>query len=321
MPRLDPRALQVAESLVSTFAGRRDAYNRWTGRGYVTVREPLTAEVAVEAIRRRRPVGAYVLGPDSCSHVGALDVDRSDGWELARRVGTRLWTVGIPAYVERSRGGRAHLWIVLGLDPSTVRATLPGVVLRFALNAVLQASGMADRPGIELRPGADRLSGPDGLGHALRLPTMPHPISGERHPLSDPRSGDPIGSTLGDMIIALEFAPPDRVTELAERYRPPSTAPWPAMPRTALFRGTGPIARFNGAVGVSAVLGREFNVQNATPGRTIRCPVHADRRPSLSIARDDARVWCHAPGCELHGPNGAGHDAYGLWALAKARTP
>jgi len=67
------------------------------------------------------------------------------------------------------------------------------------------------------------------------------------------------------------------------------------------------------------VLRRELGVENAAPGRTIRCPCHDDRAPSLSIARDDSRVWCHAPSCDLSA-DGRGQDAYGLWALAKTRT-
>ena len=69
-----------------------------------------------------------------------------------------------------------------------------------------------------------------------------------------------------------------------------------------------------------AVLAREWGVPNATPGRSVRCPAHEDQNPSLSIARDDSRAWCHASVCALHGPNGAGHDAYSLWQLAKGRA-
>ena len=60
---------------IKVFAGRTDAYVRWTGTHYVTIREPLTADVVLTALRDRRPVGGYFLRPDSRSHVAALDFD------------------------------------------------------------------------------------------------------------------------------------------------------------------------------------------------------------------------------------------------------
>lgn len=310
---------QVTRTYIATFAGRADAYVQWTGSQYVAVRQPLTAEVVLAALRDRKPIGAYFLMPDSSSHVAALDLDRPDGWEVACRVGTWLWAQVLPAYVERSRAGRAHLWIVVAPDSAKELASLPGVILRLALRAALAATRLDGSPAIELRPGSDRLSRPDGLGQALRLPTMPHKATGERHPLCDPRTGEPIGETLGEMLLALEPAPSARVVELAEQYRPPAPAVTrPDRPSVSLT-GPGQIDRFNAHVGVCEVLRRELGVENAAPGRTIRCPCHDDREPSLSIARDDSRVWCHAPSCDLSA-DGRGQDAYGLWALAKTRT-
>jgi hypothetical protein len=309
----------VLSQFISIFAGRTDAYVAWTGTQFVTVREPLTPQVVLLAFQTRRPVGAFFLAPGNCSHVLALDLDRPDGWELARRVGEWLWAQGVPAYVERSRGGRAHLWIVVGADVERNLAALPGIVLRSALRAVIAGAGIGDVAGIELRPGSDRLYGPAGLGHSLRLPTMPHKATGERHPLCDPQTGAPLGPTLGEMLLALRLAPADRVVELAEQYRPP-LADRPAIgPTRRSGRGSGMIARFNESVGVCEVLTREFGIANAVPGRTIRCVGHDDRNPSLAIARDDARVWCHSPGCPLEA-GGRGQDAYGLWLLAKTRT-
>lgn len=44
-----------------------------------------------------------------------------------------------------------------------------------------------------------------------------------------------------------------------------------------------------------------LGVANARPGRTVRCPMHADRHASLSILRDDARVVCKSASCEWAG--------------------
>jgi 5S rRNA maturation endonuclease (ribonuclease M5) len=47
-------------------------------------------------------------------------------------------------------------------------------------------------------------------------------------------------------------------------------------------------------------------------GRSVRCPFHDDRHPSLSILPDDRRVICHAAGCWAHN-GGHGRSA---WELA-----
>jgi hypothetical protein len=310
----------VLRTYIETFAGRADAYVRWTGTQYISVREPVTPELVVSALRDRRPIGGYFLTADNRSRLAALDLDRPDGWDLARRVGAWLWTHVGPVYVERSRAGRAHLWIVLASDSTTEVGSLPGLVLRFALRAALAAVGLEGSPAIELRPGADRLGRPDGLGHALRLPTMPHKSTGERHPLCDPRTGEPIGRTIGDMLAALGRAPASRIVDVAERYRPPASSVGETTRGSFPSRRTGSIDRFNAHVGVCEVLRREFSAERAVPGRTIRCPGHDDRTPSLSIARDDSRVWCRSPGCALEA-GGRGQDAYGLWALARTNIP
>jgi hypothetical protein len=90
------------------------------------------------------------------------------------------------------------------------------------------------------------------------------------------------------------------------RQRPAARPPRRDMP------GESPIERFNAAVGVTDVLSREWGLP-AVPGKTVRCPVHEDRHPSLSVLPDDRRVLCHAPGCLLN-DGGRGADA---WALAQ----
>lgn len=294
MIRPDP--VRIAERLIATFSGRRDAYNTARGGQYVTVREPLTPEVVVVAVGEGRPVGAYFLAPDSTTHVGALDFDSPEGWRIACRVGRAMWGDAVAASVEASRAGRAHLWV-------TASERLPAVVWRGALRAYEQQVGLStEDPTIELRPGSDRLYGPESLGHALRLPTMPHPVSGERHLLADPRSGQPLGRSLGEMLLEHQTTPADRLVAAAERYKPKVSEA--VRPRGAAPVGDSPIRRFNGTVGVSAVLAREWGILDARPGRTVRCPGHDDRHPSLSIGFDDARAFCRR-----------GQDAYGLWAL------
>ena len=84
------------------------------------------------------------------------------------------------------------------------------------------------------------------------------------------------------------------------------------------------IARFNAEHGVCEVLLRDWDTDPSTtqPGRSIRCPAHDDSSPSLSISKDDDRVWCHVPACILAGDltdkgSYRGHDAFSLAVLAE----
>jgi len=305
------RARQVAEMYAATFAGRSDCYQLFDKAAghWLPVRQPLTPEPIIAALTRTGPpLGFYFLGPSNSTHVGAVDFDGPDGWGQALAVGRALLDAGLRCYVEHSRRG-AHLWMILA-EP------VPAIALRRALRAACQVAGLADDdPKVELRPATDRLSTPDGLGSALRGPMMPHPATGEAFPLCDPRSGEPVHTKAAGMLLALELCAVDLLTGYAETCRLPALAP---APERRPFEGDSLIARFN-TVGVSAVLARDWGVTNAAPGRSVRCPGHDDKSPSLAIARDDSRAWCHSPGCELHGPDGRGHDPYSLWQLAKAR--
>jgi hypothetical protein len=49
---------------------------------------------------------------------------------------------------------------------------------------------------------------------------------------------------------------------------------------------------------VSALL-TDMGVERAIPGRACHCPFHGDTHSSLSIAKDDERAFCKAPGCDL----------------------
>jgi hypothetical protein len=307
--RSDPEAIAIADVYLATFAPRTDAYVRAVNRTWIAVREPLTSAVLIEAFTRtpRVALSAYMLNGDSTSHVMALDVDTEDGLGIACRVQRVMASAGVPAYVEPSRRG-AHLWCTLAGEP------LQGIVLRRALRTFLAEAGVEPSPKVELRPAQDRLPGPDSLGSALRLPTMPHPATGQRFPLYD-EAGTSLGLKWAPLLLAYDLAPSAPILAAAERWRAPNAATGPSSHQA----GETPIEAFNATVGVSQVLAREWGVANVVPGRSVRCPAHDDRSPSLSIARDDRRAWCHSPACDLHGPDGAGHDAYSLATLARSR--
>lgn len=81
------------------------------------------------------------------------------------------------------------------------------------------------------------------------------------------------------------------------------------------------IKEFNAVHGVCEVLASDWGVEEAEAGRTIRCPAHDDRSPSLSISADDRRVWCHSLSCVLRGNEGQGHDAFSLAVQARLAVP
>ena len=284
-------ATVVASYYVAVCAARQDAYAAWTGEHWSAVREPLTAEVIIAAFERKKPVSGYMIDADNSTHIAALDIDLDDGWEIGQKVGQSMWDDGVPAYLERSRRG-AHLWLFLD-------RVMPAIVVRRALRSYLAKFGLDENPKVELRPGSDRVSS-DGLGHALRMPSMPHQSTGQRGLLCDPRTGESFGNKLADFLLAFEDAPADRIVAAAERYHPqidPATIP-------SHYRRPKPITDGPSVIEVLAEVGL-----NAIPGRAVRCPLHDDHNPSLSVARDGERVFCKQATCDgYNGGRGLGSN-------------
>jgi hypothetical protein len=316
--------LQVATVYAATFAARTDVYSIWVVGpdpekpiGWRPVREPLTPEVVLAGLTGKGPsLSAYMIAPGSTSHVLAYDFDTDDGLSQAYTLSRFMVTQGLPSYVETSRRG-AHLWCILD-------RALPAVAIRMAARGLLQGAGLPDTDDhIEIRPGSDRVDAEwhehvegavvgSGLGHALRLPLMPHPKTGKQGRLLYP-SGTPIPGTLADIILAMDWAPADKLLVWAERYKPPPVErippkhskphePFPEDPSTA-----------------SELLRTLWGVPNAAPGRSVRCPAHEDKMPSLSILRDDRRVICKAGHCVLNN-NDHGRGTYELRKLAPTST-
>lgn len=282
---------QVATVYAATFAARTDAYTRWNGDHWQAVREPLTAGAVIRAFEERQPLSGYTVGPDNTTHVAALDFDVEDGEALAFRVTRMMWANGAPAFVERSRRG-AHVWSVLDRP-------LSAIVVRRALRAFLQFAEIAPDPKIELRPGSDRLS-EDGLGFALRMPTMHHPLTGKRYPMLDPESGGSIGNSLAEILLAFDLAPSGAFELAAEQWVPA------VDPRTIPSSYRRPKAHTDGPSVVELLA--DMGIR-AVPGRAVKCPFHDDRHPSLSIARDEERVFCKSAECEAsNGGRGLGSN-------------
>lgn len=71
--------------------------------------------------------------------------------------------------------------------------------------------------------------------------------------------------------------------------------------------GNSYIKTFNDTNTISAVM-QSFG-HRSVPGRTVRCPMHDDSTPSLSISKDDGRAYCFNQSCILW------HDGHGVDAF------
>jgi len=307
MPPSIYRPVDVAEVYRHMFPARHDVYQHWVVGpdpenpiGWRPVREEMTAEVVLTGLAGPG-IGGYMIHPGSTSHVVAVDFDTDDGLQQGYTLaGIMNWN-GLPTYVETSRRG-SHLWCVLD-------EVLPAVAIRFALRALLAESGLpTNDPHIELRPGSDHVED-DGLGHALRLPFMPHPKTGQRGTMIGPDG--PVAAHLSAVILDWQLAPASVLHDWSMKWIPPT----PRVPDH--FRP--PRVYPEETSTASEILASLWGVPNARANRSVRCPAHDDRHASLNIFPDDQRAMCMAGGCVLNN-NDHGRGTYELRTLAEART-
>lgn len=289
------------------FAARLDVYSAWTPDGWRPVRKEMTVEVIADALLGAQPaISTYFIDTDNTTHVAAVDFDSDDGAELASRMALAMRSDGAHPYLERSRRG-AHLW--LPLDAKHPARQVRAALLYWCETSDMpRVNGKVD-PKVELRPAADAI--PDGgVGHALRMPLMPHPKTGQRFRLTD-AAGEALPKRLSDIVSAVEQTRSSVIDQVAMLYRPridPSGIP--ASYRT-------PKAYRPDDASASEILTTLWGAGNARPGRAIRCPAHDDIHPSLSILKDDKRAVCHSPSCILHN-DGKGRGTWELQQLASA---
>jgi len=277
-------AEDVAAVYWSTFAGA-PRHSVWSGEHWSPTAGDPTPEQIIAALTADGPALApFFLDDASMTHVLAIDTDGEDGWHTLGVVAAALRDSDIPAYGEPSRRG-GHLWIV-------VDRVIPAIVGRFALMAAIEAAGYDPDPKIELRPSKDRRTSPFG-GESLRGPWMRHPETAQRYGLLKMATGQPLATTIAGSLMAIELADHRAIARLAERYSPPvkiiATAP-------RRDREPGSIT----AVLVERFGSHDVNDRPIGPGKSIVCPFHDDTQPSMTIARDDRRAWCHSPRCDAY---------------------
>lgn len=269
---------------IHTFAGRTDLY---VENGAGVKREPLTPDVIREAVIHGYAVSAYLGAGDGTTHVGAIDFDLDNGEELAIQTSELLRQHEVWNLLLRSRRG-AHIWVVSygWVAAPTMRKALTAAV------ALACGDSVAQDPKVEVFPKA----GDDLAVGALRLPGLPHQKTQQVYPIL--HSGIEIEPTLDSLTSVMPVNPAD-IRKLAGKN--PLPAPYPKD--LGPFYGYKEPRRWGDDPNASDIL-REWGIENAKPGATFRCPKHSDKRRSLTVFKDDKRVFCGSPSCAL---NNQGH--------------
>lgn len=287
----------IVSLYISTFAARDDLY---VANGAGVVREPLTPNVIREAASHNYPVSAYLGREDGGTHVGAIDFDRDDGEQLGTQVIALLEQHEIPSTMWRSRRG-AHLWVT-----SVDWGVTVGTMHRMLKAALALACGqeVADDPKVEVFPKRG-----EGLAvGALRIPGLPHHKTQQVYPMWASTEGEWDDPSIRQVIEYHTLTTNTAIERLAGKA--PQRASYPKA--VGGFYGYKESRDWGPTPSASEVL-MAMGAEGAKPGGTVKCPRHEDRRRSLTIFRDDERVYCGAPHCVL---NGQGHGV-GSVQLAK----
>lgn len=168
---------------LSTFAGRRDCYAAWADDDWQHYPEHVAEPMVRAASLGGHALAFYSLGDDGRSQIAAADFDDRDGLQLATTMAAWLVTQDALPYLEPSRNGRAHLWVIfdMRLDVTTIRRGLATALM--AVPALVKAMAAPDQSTVELRP----MTVPRAWGNAMRGPLFPHPRTGVVYPLIGPR--------------------------------------------------------------------------------------------------------------------------------------
>ena len=310
----DPQ--HVALYYAAVFPARDDVYSAWTSDGWRPVREPLTAEVVLAGLTGKGPsISGFMIGPGSVAHTLAFDFDTDNGLEQAFQLALFMESNGLPSYVETSRRG-AHHWCLIDHE-------VPAVALRAAARGLLQNAGLPDGdPHIEIRPGSDHVDAEwhdhvkgavvgTGLGHALRLPLMPHPKTGLAGRLMYP-SGKRMQGTLAEILLEMDPVETETLLDWGQKWRRPPVEKLPPDKRNPRERSDDDDAS------ASELLRTLWGALDAVPGKVISCPAkafhaHGDIHKGCRVFPDDRRVMCHKAGCILNN-DGKGR---GTWELRK----
>lgn len=102
------------QEYIRLWFARVDDFVLYQGTSWRRARRQVTTDDIKAGLDGSGPsVSSYTQDTDGYTHVLAIDFDTETGYEASRVVGERMWSDGVPAYVERSRAGRAHLFVTI----------------------------------------------------------------------------------------------------------------------------------------------------------------------------------------------------------------
>ncbi len=153
------------EGFITLFRGRGDVYGHEEGR---CVKAPLTNETFSSHLHGDEYIGTYPMVPHNNGYSvvwGCCDIDY-ESYEDAHRIQQALDTVGVTAWIERSRSKGYHVWVF---------ATGP-VPAKDMRRMLLLAHQVADVPAREVNPKQETL-GRGQYGNYVRLPYPSNHVS------------------------------------------------------------------------------------------------------------------------------------------------
>lgn len=143
------------------FAGRTDVYGTYDPqtRKSWQVKKPVTDKVIRDHLAGHVPYGVYLLDRDRVSAVVA-DFDQDDT-NPPISFCREAQTIGLPAYIERSKSKGYHVWVFA--DERRVLASKARLIVLHLLKRI-------QMPATEVFPKQDRLSDPKQYGNFINTP-------------------------------------------------------------------------------------------------------------------------------------------------------
>ncbi len=172
------------------FINRPDAYGQQQEDGrWRCIKEPITPSVIEAHLLGEITCGWYAIGQDGKARWACLDADAADGLKYLQSLCSRLYQLGLAAYLEESREGRGHLWLFTEpVAPKTLRRLL---------------SQLVERPDTEIFPKQDAVS-EQGYGSMVRGPLGIHRKTGARYGFVYPGTLEKVGGNLREQLEYLD---------------------------------------------------------------------------------------------------------------------
>lgn len=201
------------------FQGRDDAWGAVHGE---SKQESLTSALWQGHLHGHGSVGVYPIveiptadleGSELLVRWGCTDIDQGfDLIALAANVWRVLRHLGLPSYVERTKGKGYHVWLFCSewIAAETMR------------NALLFAHQIADVPPREVNPKQVTLEGLKGYGNYVNLPYAHDWVTLGKRVVLDMERSDRCPLSLSEFLACARTNSPADIESVAARYVPPA---------------------------------------------------------------------------------------------------